>query len=339
VRVAVDAAGLEPGHRVVVEGVLKALDGTVASKIPLNPVIYGPAEILRNEIEELGGSVDSIEIVDSPEVVEMHESPREALLTKPNSSIVRAVRDLAAGVVDAFVSMGNTGAVVGASRAYLGKIRWINRPALGTPLPRKNGMGFMLDVGATPDPKSGHMLQFAAMGAAFVERVYGIENPKVGLMNIGTESNKGDERSKDVYKLLSRSPLNFIGNIEGSDLFGEKADVIVSSGFVGNVLLKFSETIPSMIDQFITGNDLSGNGRLKKFDYSSYGGATLLGVNGNVVIGHGRSSSSAVARAIEWSCKIVSGNLENALREKVFKTRRAVLLTNPFVIGDGSDDI
>ncbi|MCB2199951.1 phosphate acyltransferase [bacterium] len=339
-RIAVDAAGREPGLRVVVQGVMDALGTAPGSEVQFRPVLYGPETELRQALEELDVPSDAVDIVDAPEVIEMDDLPHEALTSKPNSSIVRATKDLSAGLVDAFVSMGNTGAVVGACRAFVDRLRWINKPALGVPLPRKKGMGFMVDVGATPDPKSGHMLQFAAMGSAFVERVYGINEPRVGLLNIGTESHKGDERSRDVYKLLQRSPLNFIGNIEGGDIFEDRADVIVTTGFVGNVLLKFTEAIPGMLQDRLTGTGLSvtGDGALADLDYRRYGGATLLGVDGTVVIGHGRSTAGAVARAMRWASKMVHGHAVEAIRDCVFKTRRAVWLSNPFARGETIDE-
>jgi len=323
-----------------VEGVLSSLGALEGSTVQFRPVLYGPEAELRAAVREIGGEERVLDFVDAPDVVEMTDVPSQAVLTKPNSSIVRASQDLSAGLVDAFVSMGNTGAVVGACRAFLNRLRWINKPALGVPLPREKGMGFMLDVGAIPDPKASHMLQFAAMGSAFVERVYGVEDPRIALLNIGTESHKGDERVRDTYKLLSRSPLNFVGNIEGGDLLKDRADVIVTNGFVGNILLKFTEAIPEMLAERLEGTGLSvtGGGRLADLDYRRYGGATLLGVDGTVVIGHGRSSAEAVARALRWANKMVRGHVVEAIRDRVFKTRRAVWLTNPFARGETSDD-
>jgi len=340
VRIAIDAAGVEPGQRVVIAGIKRALDETVKSQVRIEPVIYGPSAQLEEELKDSGLLERGVEVVDSPHIVEMDDQPRQVLLSKPNSSIIKATKDLASGVVDAFVSMGNTGAVVGACRAYLGKIRWINKPALAIPLPRMKGVGLLLDAGAVSDPKPANLLQFAAMGSAFSERVYGVDDPKIGLMNIGTEGHKGDELTRDSYKILAKSPLNFIGNVEGGDLFNDKADIIVTNGFVGNILLKMTESIPGLIQERLsgTGFSVSGGGPLADLDYRKYGGATLLGVDGNVVIGHGRSSEEAVAKAIHWSVKMVRGKVVEALRDKVFKTRRAIWLTNPFARGESSEE-
>jgi glycerol-3-phosphate acyltransferase PlsX len=340
IRLAVDAAGSEPGPATVVRGVYSALDERGSALSGVRPVLYGVSDEIRRELEYQGVDPGRVDLVDARDVVEMDDRPRDVLLNKQNSSIVLAAKDLAGGKVDGFISMGNTGAVVGACRAHLGTLRWIQKPALGTPLPRIKGMGFMLDVGAVSEPKAGHLVQFAAMGSAFVERVYGVGNPRIALLNIGTESHKGDELTKDAYRLLAKSDLHFVGNIEGGDLLRDKADVIVTSGFVGNILLKFTEVIPEMLQERLegTGLRLGDEGLLADLDYSRYGGATLLGVDGTVVIGHGRSSAPAVARALLWSSKMVRGRVVEAMRDRVFRSRRSLWLSNPFARGEEVDD-
>ncbi|MBS1261382.1 MAG: Phosphate acyltransferase [Calditrichaeota bacterium] len=341
IRVAVDAAGEEPGCRVIVDGVLAAVAGARSEGAGFQPVLYGIRDQISDTLRRAGATPEQFEVVETPQAVEMHEEPAEALRTKPDSSILRAVTDLAQGKVDAFVSMGNTGAIVGACRAYLGRVRWIGKPALGVPLPQLGpGRALLLDVGASPDPKPGHLLQFAAMGAVFVELVYGLVDPRVALLNIGVESHKGDERTRDTYKLLSRSPLNFVGNIEGGEMFLSRADVIVTTGFVGNILLKFTESIPALVADWT--RDDGGRPEIAagmaKLDYRRYGGASLLGVDGTVVIGHGRSNADAVARALRWAWTLVSQDVLGAMRDRVFRTRRALWLSNPFARGEGTDD-
>ncbi|MFH0883460.1 MAG: phosphate acyltransferase [bacterium] len=340
IRVAVDAAGREPGLSTVVEGVHNALDDTGSALAGVRPVFYGAASDIARELERCGVDRSRVDIVDASDVIEMDDRPRDVLLAKQSSSIVLAAKDLKAGNVQAFISMGNTGAVVGACRAFLGMIRWINKPALGTPFPRAKGMGFMLDAGAVADPKPGHLVQFAAMGSAFVERVYSVVNPRVALLNIGVEAHKGDERTRDAYRLLARSDLHFIGNIEGGDLFKDRADVIVTSGFVGNIILKFTETIPELLQERLQGSGLSiaDAGLLADLDYRRYGGATLLGVDGTVVIGHGRSSATAVGQALRWASKMVRGKVVEAMRDRVFRSRRSLWLSNPFARGEEVDD-
>ncbi len=335
-----DAAGDEPGQRVVIEGTLDALRESRESGTKLVPVLYGPAEELERTLHEAGAPGGKLHIVDAPDVIAMDDRPSDVLKTKPNSSILRAVNDLAGGKVDAFVSMGNTGAVVGTSRVLLGRIRWIGRPALGIPLPQAKGMSFLIDAGASIEVKAKHLVQFAAMGSVFVEKVYGIAEPRVGLLNIGAEENKGTEREQDAYRMLSRSPLRFIGNIEGNDLFANRADVIVTSGFVGNILLKFIESIPRLVISRLGDAGLFDllQSKLSDMDYRRYGGAILLGVNGVVVVGHGRSQGRAVTRALHWAGKMVKSNMITVLGERVFHVRRALWLSNPFARGESKDD-
>lgn len=340
IRIAVDAAGREPGLSTVVQGICEALESGGSDLENVRPVFYGQAEQIEAVLRLREYNRSLVDVVDARDVVEMDDRPRDVLISKTNSSIVLAAKDLQAGQVDAFISMGNTGAVVGACRAHLGLLRWINKPALGIPLPRKKGMGFLLDVGAVSDPKPGHLVQFAAMGSAFVERVYGIKDPRVALLNIGIESHKGDERTRDAFRLLAKSDLHFIGNAEGGDLFRDRADVLVTSGFVGNILLKFTESVPDLLQERLEGSGLklSDDGLLADLDYRRYGGATLLGVDGAVVIGHGRSSATAVSKALRWSSKMVRGRVVDGVRERVFRSRRSLWLSNPFARGDEVDD-
>jgi len=340
IRVAVDTAGREPGLATVIEGVCSALDETGSALDGVRPVFYGPGKEIERELKRRGTDRSRVSVEDASDTVEMDERPRDALLRKPNSSIILAAKDLKAGKVEAFISMGNTGAVVGACRAHLGTLRWINKPALGTPLPRAKGMGFLLDVGAVSDPKPGHLVQFAAMGSVFAERVYGVDNPRVALLNIGVEAHKGDERTRDAYRLLARSDLHFVGNVEGGDLFSDRADVIVTSGFVGNIVLKFTETIPDLFQERMRTRGLgtASEELLEDLDYRKYGGAILLGVDGTVVIGHGRSTAAAVGQALRWSSKMVRGGVVEALRDRVFRSRRSLWLSNPFARGEEVDE-
>ncbi len=336
-RIAIDAAGPEPDAGVVVDGALAALHRAQQHGRSLEMVLYGLAEQLRERIPQ--DVTDRITIVDAPDIITQEDKPSDILFSKTASSIIMGVKDMAAENVDAFVSMGHTGAVVAACRTYAGRIRWISKPAMGIPFPNENGMGFMLDVGASMDTKANHLVQFAAMGSTFVQRVYRVKNPRVGLLNIGTESTKGDELAKDAYRLFGRSLLNFVGNIEGSDIPLGKADVIVTSGFVGNILLKFAEMFPTVLVRRIDDKTMRRAllEKIREFDASRYGGATLLGVNGTVVVGHGRSDSKAVAKAIQWAGVMVQNKLTSALKESVFRTRRALWLSNPFSKGDSSE--
>jgi len=323
---------------------MAALEDTGTQGEEFHPVLYGSSEEIHDSIQDITGSAKEAEkfiIRHAPETIEMNEEPAEALQSKPNSSILCGIKDLAAGAIDVFVSMGNTGAIVGASRAILRQARWIGKPALAVPMPRiGGGQSLLLDVGASPDPKPGHLLQFAAMGSAYVELLHDVKDPRVGLLNIGSESHKGDERARDTHKLLSRSPLNFIGNIEGGDIFQGKADVVVTTGFIGNILLKFTESIPSLFGKMTSPDEGLPDvlKAMEQFDYRRHGGANLLGVNGTVVIGHGRSNPEAISTAVRWARTLVRRDMLGAIREQVFKTRRAVWLSNPFSRGEGADD-
>jgi len=339
-RIALDTGGGEPSTDVLVTGAVEAVKFARTRGRKLRPVLYGDRELLAKALESKDIDSREIDIVDAPQMIGMDEKPGDVLFGKPGSSIVRAVRDLAEGTVQAFVSMGNTGVVVGACRAFLGRLRWISKPALGIPIPRAGGRGFLLDAGATADPKANHLVQYAAMGEVFAEAIYNIPKPRIGLLNIGTESTKGDLLRQDAYRQFSRSPMRFIGNIEGGDLFSDKADVIVTSGFVGNILIKFIESVPGFLLRQAKDRDLSRAIRelTLDLDYSRYGGATLLGVDGTVVIGHGRSGSEAVAKAMLWAQKMAAKDLKNRLKDRVFKVRRALWLSNPFSRGEGSED-
>ncbi len=339
-RIALDAVGGDAGVEILVDGAVSAFRETMSSLRPIVPVLYGPQGKIQSVIKSKDIDPDDFEIIDAPDLISMEDRPQEAIFQKKRSSIIRAVKDLTAGTIDAFVSMGNTGVVVGACRAFLGRIRWISKPALGIPLPRKKGVGFLLDIGATVTPKPNHLVQFAAMGAAFLEKVHNISNPRIGLLNIGVEGSKGDDLALDTYKQMSRSQLRFIGNVEGCDILGEKADVIITSGFTGNILVKFMESFPDFILDRVKKKNHSPEmlNVLQDLDYSGYGGATLLGVNGTVVIGHGRSGHEAVTRAMLLARDMAENDLTDTLRERVFKTRRALWLSNPFSRGEGSED-
>ncbi len=340
IRIAVDAAGPEPGHRIVIDGAAAAIRDVENSEAPLQVVFYGPSKPVREHLAALDLPQDSVEVVNAPDIISQSDRPSDVLHTKKASSIVRAIQHLATGAVTAFVSMGNTGAVVGAARTYLGRIRWISKPALAAPLPRVDGAGLLLDIGATSDPKPNHLVQFAAMGVSFVENVYKVQEPTVGLLNIGAESHKGNELTKDAYKLLAKSSLPFIGNIEGGELFSGKADVVVTNGFVGNILLKQIESIPSLLHSRVRNYSWANElfEALHDLESSRYGGAMLLGVDGPVIIGHGQSDVEAVRSAILWARKSVRANLLPELKDRVFRARRALWLSNPFSRLEGSED-
>jgi len=286
-RIAVDAAGGLHAPGVAVRGVLAALRHKNA---PDGIVLVGT----RDQIEhELGAHYDPrIEIVDAGEPVTEAEPPLKGLLRKPHSSIVIAHQLVKQERAAAVVSAGSTGAQLAAAVLQLGKLRWLLKPALGAVIPRKRSPGFLLDVGANPTVNGIHLVQFAAMGSVFAETVLDIKKPRVALLSNGEEMNKGTDAVRTAHQILSRARLlRFVGNIEGGDVFADKADVIVTDGFTGNVILKFAESLPEMLGA-------AADDMLRALEPSRYGGVPILGVRGVSVVCHGRSNEYAVAAAI-----------------------------------------
>lgn len=259
------------------------------------------------------------------EIIEMGEHPAEAVKNKKNSSIVVATRMVKDGEADAVLSAGSTGAAVSAAQLILKRIHGIGRPAIATPIPTPKGVTLMLDSGANVDSKPEHLLQSGIMGALYAEHVFGIKNPKVGLLNIGEEETKGNELVKEAYTLFQDvKTINFCGNAEGRDIPAGLFDVVVCDGFVGNVVLKSCEglalTILKLIKDAIENGGISAKvGALlltptlkalaKKLDVSEYGGAPLLGVNGCCIIGHGSSEAKSICNAIGVAADYVKGNV------------------------------
>jgi glycerol-3-phosphate acyltransferase PlsX len=309
-RIAVDAMGGDFGPGVVVRGALRAL---AALPPAAEIVLVGDAAALG---AELGGGVPAgVRIVHAPDVVGMDEAPAAAVRRKPNASMVVAARLVADGDADAMVSPGNTGGVLAAALFTLKRAAGVQRPAIATVFPTAGGDCVLLDVGANADCKPIHLLQFAAMGSVWARVRLGRETPSVGLLNIGEEEGKGNEVTADAYPLLRQSGLRFVGNVEGRDLLAGKADVVVCDGFVGNVVLKFAESMLGFTRGLLR-DEIQTSWRLKlghllvrpafnalkrRLDYQEFGGAPLLGVGGVVVIAHGKSSERAIENAVR-SC-------------------------------------
>jgi glycerol-3-phosphate acyltransferase PlsX len=272
-------------------------------------------------------------IVNADEVIEMGDSPASSLKSKPNSSIVigaQLVRDKKA---DAFVSAGNTGAMMAASTLIIGRISGLGRPTIGAEMPNVNGICYLYDVGASKDSKPIHLFEYAIMGTIFAKEMGGIPNPRVGVLSMGEEEGKGNEVTETSAKLLKESRLNFIGNVEGRDILAGNVDVVVCDGYVGNIILKFGESVPNLLKHLLTKTaeksffdklliGLSKNAlkkSLKSLDYQEYGGVPLLGVNGISIIGHGSSSVRAiknmVLRANEMHQKQLVQKMTNAISE------------------------
>ncbi len=320
VRIAVDAMGGDHAPRNIVQGVVEA---SLRAPVGQDVFLVGRSEAIQAELSRFDTRGLSINVVHASQMVDMEDPPTASVIQKPDSSISRAIELLQNGKVDAVFSAGSTGAVAAAACLKLKRLEGIERPALATTIPTLVGTGVLLDAGANTDCRPRHLMQFAVMGNIFARQVLGIAEPRVGLMNIGEESTKGNDLTRQVFKLLATKNLNFIGNIEGRNVFDGTVDVIVCDGFVGNVIIKVSESLAYALDRTfrdeIMRSPIRRLGALlvkpafrrlrKKVDYAEYGGAPLLGVNGVCVIGHGRSSPRAVANAIAVAAKSIRQNV------------------------------
>jgi glycerol-3-phosphate acyltransferase PlsX len=326
VRIAVDAMGGDHAPLVNVDGAVAA-----AREFGIATLLVGRTSELEPLLRDAGYSGPDIEIVDAPEVVSMDEPATAAIRKKRNSSIRVAANCVRDGRAQGLVSAGHTGAAMVSAKMVVGTIEGVDRPALATVLPNLTGHSLLLDVGANPDAKTPHFREFAVMGSIYAELAFGKRKPSVGLMSIGEEDSKGTDRTKEAFKVLKETGLNFIGNVEGRDVFNGKVDVIVTDGFTGNVILKVSEALAEMVENLLreeikrtlqasVGFLLSKSAfrRFKqRLDYSEYGGAPLLGVKGCVIICHGRSSAKAVKNAIRFASEFSRQNLAEKIQEQI----------------------
>lgn len=331
IRIVVDAMGGDFAPLNDVSGAIIAAEEKSGS---LEIILAGKENLIREELVKHKVNLKNISVADAKEVITMEDSPIESLKTKPDSSISIGINLVKEKKADAFISAGNTGAVMTASILKLGRISGVGRPTIGSLFPTDKGKTMVFDVGASVDCKPVHLLEFAMMGSIYMKNVYEIENPKVGLLNVGEEKSKGDTLTLEAYELLEKSGLNFIGNVEGRDVLRGKADIIVCDGFVGNVILKFAESVLDVMKSKFRSYAEQGflkkiwvgmmygtlkNVVLKDFDYQEYGGVPLLGVNGVTIIGHGKSSPIAIKNMIykaeEMIRKSVNEKIEMSLRE------------------------
>ncbi|HEX8948487.1 MAG TPA: phosphate acyltransferase PlsX, partial [Dissulfurispiraceae bacterium] len=292
----------------------------------LEVVLVGDRQLLQGALKDKRYPSERISLVHASEVVEMHESPSAALRKKRDSSIRRAVELVKGGEADAAVSAGNSGVAMATSLFLLGKLPNVDRPAIATIMPSMSGYFVLLDAGANVDCKPENLLQFAQMGNAYYKAIFNVQSPRIALLSIGEEDTKGNELTKVAFKYLKHADLNFTGNMEGKDIFSGEADVIVCDGFIGNIVLKVSEGLAETVIKMLRREIVNvTTGKLaylmikpairnfkKKTDYSEYGGAPLLGINGTCIISHGRSSSKAIKNAIKVSAEMA--------RKKVHET-------------------
>lgn len=302
-RIAVDAMGGDRAPGDVIEGVRLFLSEESDTEI----LMVGQRERLEGPCSDL-----KVQLIDAPSVVDMHESPSAVLKTRRDSSIAVCTGLVKEGQADALITMGNSGAAVGFALYVLGRLADIAKPGIVAPFPTVDGYTLLLDVGATVDCKPIHLLQWAIMGSVYNRLAFGVPNPRVGLLSIGEEKSKGNELTFAADKLLEKAPINYIGNVEGVDIMRGTVDVVVCDGFVGNVILKFGEGLAEMFSRamkieidHVFGRDVDSEHQttffketMNRVDYTSYGGAMLLGVNGHCLIGHGRSGPRAIANGI-----------------------------------------
>jgi len=327
VRIALDAMGGDHAPQEIVKGALLA-----AAEYQVEVLLVGREEDVRRELAAASATTPrNIEVVDAREVVEMDDTAIAPLRRKRNSSIRVCANLVSEGRADAFVSAGNTGATWTSARVVMGMIEGVSRPALAAILPNAKRHTLLLDVGANVDAKPNHLREFAVMGHFYAQMVFGIDSPRVGLLSIGEEEGKGNELTKEVFRVLKETGLNFIGNAEGRDVYNGNADVIVCDGFIGNVVLKASEALGEMITRTIR-EELMRNWQRKiggllarsafdelkaRMDYSEYGGAPLLGVKGGCIVCHGRSNAKAIKNALRVARDFALNRIDEKIQERV----------------------
>lgn len=326
-RIVVDAMG---GDFAPKNAVLGAAEACIENK-DIDLILVGQEQKIKEVLSSNNVSIPNESIINADEVIEMADSPAASLKLKTNSSIVigaQLVRDKKA---DAFVSAGNTGAVMAASTLIIGRIPGLGRPTIGAEMPNVNGKCYLYDVGASKDSKPIHLFEYAVMGTIFAKEMGGITNPKVGVLSMGEEEGKGSEVSEAAAKLLRASKLNFIGNVEGRDILAGNVDVVVCDGYVGNIILKFGESVPKLLKHLLTKTAennffdkiLIGLSKgvlkksLKKLDYQEYGGVPLLGINGISIIGHGSSSIRAIKNMVLKAYEMHRKKLVEKMRKAI----------------------
>jgi|YNPBryunderm2012_1023409.scaffolds.fasta_scaffold00032_28 glycerol-3-phosphate acyltransferase PlsX len=326
-RIAVDAMGGDFAPGAIIEGAVAA-----AEELGIEILLIGPERQVRKELDRLKVQGLKVILVDAPETIGMGEGLM-TLRKKRQSSVFVGAELVKKREAEALVSMGNTAAVTYISRRVLGSLEGIDKPGLALLIPTLKGLTLLIDVGASANCEPHHLVQFAVMGKVFLETALNKVNPTVALMSIGEEKTKGNELTLKAYELLQASGLNFIGNVEGKDIYRGVAEVIVSDGFTGNVALKVSEGLVeamiTMARHEITRSLLARLGFLllkhhlkkiyKKIDYSEYGGAHLLGVQGICIIGHGRSGPKAVKNAIKLGKEVAARKLQERIQEGMLK--------------------
>ncbi len=324
--VALDAMGGDHAPATTVQGAIEAVE-----RHGLTVLLVGREAAIKRELARHHHRGDGIEIVDAPEVVAMDEAPTALLRSKRESSMAVALRLVRDGIATAFVTAGNTGAAMVAAKVILGVVPGVERPALAVAVPGIDRSTLVLDVGANVDCKPSHLLQFGIMGHFYCHAVMGVANPRVGLLSVGEEEGKGDRLTQEAHRLLAEAGLNFVGNVEGRDIYLGNVDVVVCDGFVGNVVLKVSEGLGEMVFKLLKReakrSPISAAGFLlakgaftgfrRQVDYAEYGGAPLLGVRGACLIGHGRSNAKAIRNALRFAHSYAARGVIDSIQRRM----------------------
>ena len=326
-RIAVDAMGTDTAPAPELEGVILAARERLADIL-----LVGPEDMLKRELARRAAGRLPIEVIHASETVTMEDAAAKSFRRKRDSSVrvlARLVRD---GSADGMVSAGNTGAVMATSKIVLGTLEGVDRPALAAVFPTSTGnAAVLLDVGANVDCKPQHLQQFAVMGEIYYRVIFGVKKPRVGLLSIGSEIHKGNELTREAFHKLKELPLDFVGNVEGRDLYNGRVEVIVCDGFIGNVALKISEglieTVSSLLKDSLSGTLSSKVGYVlsrnafrrfnRRVDYSEYGGAPLLGVRGVCLIAHGSSNANAIKNAVRVAVEFVQGDINAKIEREL----------------------
>lgn len=332
-RIVVDAMGGDRAPAMVVEGAVQA-----ARDLGLEIILVGQRGAVQAELERYDTAGLTLTVHHASQVIEMHEHPAAAVKAKKDSSMVVGMELVKRHDAEAFVTAGNSGGALAAALFRLGRIRGIKRPALSTVFPSRTpqGRSFLLDVGANTDCKPEFLVQFALMGSVYAERVLGVPNPRVAIVSNGEEEGKGNQLVQDTVPLLKASALNFVGNAEGKDIPWGLADVVVTDGFTGNVIIKLAEGLSKflldMLKEEITSRSVSKVGALlakpafdkvkSRLDYREYGGAPLLGIEGVVIVGHGRSDALAIRNAIRVAAHTVENGVLDAIKQGLERYQR-----------------
>jgi len=331
-RIALDGMGGDRAPGAIVGGAIQA-----ARSLDIELILVGHKDRLSKELEKFHSLPSNLRVHHAPEVIKMSESPALSVRRKPDSSICQMVELAKRGEADAIVSAGNTGAVVCAASLGLGMLEGIERPGIAVIIPSLKGPVLVIDVGANIDPKPAHLFQYGVMGSIYMSHVMGIDNPAVGLLNVGEEEGKGTDFTRSAFKLLDESSVNFVGNAEGRDIYSGKCNVVVTDGFVGNVALKVSEgivfTLAELLKRELRRTLWNKFGAMlllpafkqlkKQMDYAQYGGAPLLGINGACFICHGSSSAWAIRNAVTRAATFVTHGVNQAILDSSHELRKA----------------